>query len=107
MTHIRSSVGIPFLSLSRRRLVLTPRYVHGPGQLRLFPVDDEVVALGLAADGFDDGLAQGLGPFRMAHDGFQVGAVFLAQAHVKHAGASHPQAIAAFTKAMGQGRDEA
>jgi hypothetical protein len=71
------------------------------------PVDDEVMALGLAADGLVDGGGQQLVAFRRAQRRAQVGGVVLAEAHVERAGAGQAHAVAAFAEIVGHRRDEA
>ena len=70
-------------------------------------VDDEVMTLGLAADGLvyrlrEQGVVVG-GPQRKA----QIGRIVLAEAHVEHARAGQPDAIAALAEIMRHRRDEA
>ncbi len=77
------------------------------GGLVVAAVDDEIMAFGFAADGFVDGCAQKLIALRGAKRGPKIGSVFLAQAHVKRAGAGEPDPVAALAEIMGQGRDEA
>ena len=69
-------------------------------------VDDEVVALGLAADRLVDGGDQRVVRFAGAQRRAQVGRVVLAQAHVEHARAGQPHAVAGFAEIVGHRRDE-
>ena len=70
-------------------------------------VDDEVMALGLAADRLADRIVQ-LGVGRaIAQHAAQVGLVVLTEAHIKRAGAGQPHAVAAFAEIVRHRRDEA
>src|SRR5476649_133511 len=64
-------------------------------------VDDEVVALGLQADGAIDGRAEqvivGGGAERFA----QIGGIFVAETGVQRAGAGNPHPVAGFTEIVG------
>src|SRR6267378_8564256 len=103
------------LSRPRRRRTATAAdrspaghaHMSGDGGPVVTPIDDEVVALGLAVDGFADRRFERLIPFGLAQRGAQIGCVLLAEAHIESAGAGHPDAIAALAEIMGQGGDEA
>src|SRR3546814_17442137 len=82
-------------------------HVAGDRRLLAAAVDDEVVALGLAADRLEDRGVEQLVALALAQRRAQVGGVLLAQAHVERAGAGQPHAVAAFTEVMGHRRDEA
>src|SRR5947209_3246289 len=69
-------------------------------------IDDEVVALGLAADRLVDRGKEQIVGFRGAQWFAQIGRVFLAETHIKRAGAGHPHAIAGFAEIMGEWSDE-
>src|SRR6516165_8789268 len=71
------------------------------------PVDDEIVALGLARDRFRDRGIEQIVAFGRAQRGAQIGGVFLAEAHIEgsRTGYSHP--IAGFAEIVSQRRDEA
>src|SRR5262249_15496678 len=56
-------------------------------------IDDEVVALGLAADRFVDGRLQQLVAFARPQRRAQVGGVILAETHVQRARAGEPHAV--------------
>ena len=80
----------------------------GHGRPRAAPVDHEVMALGLAADGFiKRSIDGGVVRFSPADHGFQIGLVFLAQAHEQLPGRRQPHAVAAFAKVVRERRDEA
>ena len=64
------------------------------------------MALGLAADGFQDRLAQRLVALAGAQRRAQVGGILLPQAHIQRAGAGQPHAVAAFAEIMRQRGDE-
>src|SRR4051794_10729321 len=70
-------------------------------------VDDEVMALWLAADGFVYSVGNQFIAFGRAQRGAQVGCVFLAKAHIERARASQPDPVAAFAEIMRHRRDEA
>src|SRR6266446_8965810 len=73
-------------------------HMPGDGGPVVTPIDDEVVALGLAVDGFADRRFERLIPFGLAQRGAQIGCVLLAEAHIESAGAGHPDAIAALAE---------
>ena len=71
-------------------------------------VDDEVVALRLAADRFVDAASTAARrSSRLPQRCAKIGGVFLSEAHEQRAGAGQPDAVAAFAEIMGQRRDEA
>ena len=74
-------IGVTFKAYAE---TLAPRHTHvaGHGGFVVAAVDDEVVALGLAADGFINGCTQKIIAFRGAERRAQVGGILLAQAHV-------------------------
>src|SRR3546814_641755 len=90
-----------------RRSAAGDAHVAGDGRLLAAAVDDEVVALGLAADGLEDGGVEQVVALAEAQRRAQVGGVLLAEAHVERAGAGEAHAVAAFTEVVGQRRDEA
>src|SRR5690606_6288240 len=69
-------------------------------------VDDEVMALGFAADSFVDCLGDQLVALRSTQWRSQIRGIFLAQAHVKGACAGQPDAIAALTEIVRHRSDE-
>jgi hypothetical protein len=71
------------------------------------PVDNEIVAFGLARNRFFDGGVQEIVALGSAERFTQVGRVFLPKAHIERAGAGDAHAIAGFAKIMGKRRDEA
>src|SRR5205085_11171077 len=71
------------------------------------PVDDEVVAFGLARDRLVDRRIDEVVAFRGAQRRAQVRGVLLAEAHVERAGAGEAHAVAGLAEVMGEGRDEA
>src|SRR5262245_60473367 len=77
---------------------------HGGGSMAA--IDDEVMAFGFAADGLMDRRLQHVVSLAGAHGLAQVGVVILAEAHIEHAGASQPHAVAAFAEIVGHWRDE-
>src|SRR5215208_1575108 len=91
-----------------RESQLSAGYAHVAGQCRLLvtAVDDEIMAFRLAADRFADRGMQRLIAFRRPQRCPQVCSVFLAEAHVKRAGAGQPHPVAALAEVMGQGCDE-
>ena len=68
------------------------------GRARIGPVDDEIMSLRFARDCLADRGIEEIVPLRGAQRGAQIGCVFVTQAHVKRAGASHPHAVAALAK---------
>src|SRR4051794_15859266 len=62
------------------------------------PVDDEIVALGLAGDRVLDGRIEELVAFRAAQGRPEIGRILLAETHVEGAGAGEADAIAALTE---------
>src|ERR1700730_12709637 len=83
------------LSRPRRRRTATAAdrspaghaHMPGDGGPVVTSIDDEVVALGLAVDGFADRRFERLIPFGLAQRGAQIGCVLLPQAHIEGAGA--------------------
>src|SRR6185312_8194997 len=102
----RTSMGT---AAYRRGASLSACHAHVPrhGGAARAAVDDEVVALGLARDGFVDGTHQrvvvGAGAQRRA----QIGGVVLAETHVERAGAREPHAVAALAEIVRHRGDEA
>src|SRR5258707_671620 len=82
---------------------------HVPRQCRplVAPVDDEVVALGLARNGVLDGGVEQLIALRRAQRAAQIGGVLLPEAHVEGAGTGEAHPIAGFAEIVRQRRDEA
>src|SRR5690349_13661750 len=70
-------------------------------------IDDEVVALGLAANRFVDGGIEEVVGFRGAQWLAQIGGVFLAETHKERAGAGDPHPIAGLAEIMRERGDEA
>src|SRR5215510_5009666 len=70
-------------------------------------IDDEIVALGLAADRLMDGRLQEIVALARPQRRAQVGGVILAEAHVERTRAGEPHAVAALAEIMRQRRDEA
>src|SRR3984893_16755487 len=70
-------------------------------------VDDEIVALGLAADGFIDGGKQEVITFRCAQWSTKISGIFLTEAHEQSTGTGDAHTIAGFAEIMSKGRDEA
>src|SRR6185437_16169468 len=83
------------------------RHLAGYGGAVVEAIDDEVVALGLAADGLVDGRIDDGIIRRGAQRRTQIGGIVLAEAHIEHAGASQAHAVAAFAEIVAQRRDEA
>src|SRR3546814_13081850 len=82
-------------------------HVAGDRRLLAAAVDDEVVALGLAADRPEDrGVAQRVS-LALAHRRARAGGVPLAHAHGERSGAGPPNAGAALTDVRGNRRAEA
>src|SRR5262245_54237350 len=71
------------------------------------PVDDEIVALGLARDRLGDRGVEQIVAFGRAQRSAQIGGVFLTEAHVKGTRAGHPHPVAGLAEIVGQRRDEA
>src|SRR6476620_4135239 len=63
--------------------------------------------LGLARDGRVDGFTQEMIGLASPKRSPEVGGVFLAEAHIKGAGAGHPHAIAGLAEIVGHRRDKA
>src|SRR3546814_11028589 len=83
-----------------RRSAAGDAHVAGDGRLLAAAVDDEVVALGLAADGLEDGGVEQVVALAEAQRRAQVGRVLLTEAHVERAGAGEAHAVAAFTEVV-------
>src|SRR5262245_16718737 len=82
-------------------------HVAGDGGLSRAPIDDEIVALGLARDRLIDGACEErIVPARSQWCA-QVGGVILAQAHVERAGTREAHTVAALTEIVRHRRDEA
>src|SRR6185503_8500869 len=71
-------------------------HVSGHRRLAVSAVDDEVMALGLAGDRLADRCMKKLIAFGRSERRSQIRCIFLAEAHVQHAGASEPHAVTAF-----------
>src|SRR5215472_3573408 len=89
------------------RLSAGDAHMAGDGGTLVPPVDDKVMALGLAGNRGVDGGKQRIIGFRGAQRFAQIGRVVLAKTHVQRAGAGHPHAVAGFAEIMGEGSDEA
>src|SRR5687767_10548047 len=87
---------------ARERSPAGDAHVACDGGAAAAPVDDEVVALGLARDRLLDRLLDGVVGFGEAEGRAQIRRVLLAEAHVELAGAGEPHAIAALAEIMGQ-----
>src|SRR5262252_9845671 len=70
-------------------------------------VDDEIVALGLAADGFIDRGEQAVIAVRGAQRSAKIRGIVLAKAHEQGTGAGHAHAVAGFAEVVGERGDEA
>src|SRR6266849_813440 len=70
-------------------------------------IDDEIVPLGLARNGFLDRRVQRLVALGCAQRRAQVGGILLPEAHVESARAGDPDTIAGFAEIMGERSDEA
>src|ERR1700724_122773 len=87
--------AVRLLSRPRRRRTATTAdrspaghaHMPGDGGPVMAAVDDEVVALGLAVDGFANRRFERLIAFGLTQRGAQIGRVLLAEAHVKGTGA--------------------
>ena len=86
--------------------MLPTRDAHVTAQRRagVAPVDDEVMTLGLAGNGIDDGSFEKLVALGGAHRCPQVSGVLLAEAHEELAGAGEAHPIAAFAEIVGHRR---
>src|SRR5208282_4862289 len=82
-------------------------HMPGDGGPVVATVDDEIVTARLAADRFPNRRLERFISFGLTQGGAQIGRILLAEAHIKGAGASHPDAVAALAEIMGQGRDKA
>ena len=69
-------------------------------------VDDEIVSLGLAANGFINGIVQKFVAFRCAQGRAQVSGILLTKAHIECPGTGQANAIAALAEIVGHWRDE-
>src|SRR5690348_8529591 len=90
-----------------RRSTARDAHMATDGGTSMAPVDDEVMALGLARDRgadrlFDQRVVRGQAERRA-----EIGGVLLSQAHEKRAGAGQPHAITALAEIMGEGGDHA
>src|SRR5690554_3355164 len=70
-------------------------------------VDDEIMALGLSANGLVNGSREQIVAFRLTQRCAQIGSIFLAEAHEQRSGAGDTHAVAAFAEIVGEGRDKA
>src|SRR6266851_2661341 len=86
-----------------------PGHAHVARQRRplVTPVDDEIVPLGLARDGFLDRRMQQLVALGGAQRSAQIRGVLLPQAHVEGSRAGDPNPIAGFAEIVGERGDEA
>src|SRR4029077_5788525 len=82
-------------------------HVTGDGGAVVATIDDEVMAAGLAVDRFANRRLERLISFRLTQRRAQIRRILLAEAHIQRAGASHPDAVAAFAEIMGQRGDKA
>src|SRR5262245_18386129 len=71
------------------------------------PVDDDIVALGLARDRFADSCDERLVALGLTQRLPQIGRVLLPQAHIERPGSGLAHAVAALAEIMGEWRDEA
>src|SRR5215831_15749928 len=87
---------------------LSARHAHmaGDGRTLVAAIDDEVVPLGLAADRLVNRSHEQVVGLRRTQWFAQIGRVFLAETHIKRAGAGHPYAIAGFAEIMRQRSNE-
>src|SRR5215207_1422318 len=76
-----------------RRSAASHAHVAGQRRALVAAVDDEVVPLGLAGDGFVDGRVQRLVALRGAQRRTEIGGVLLAEAHIERAGAGNADAV--------------
>src|ERR1700680_515330 len=95
--------------LPGRGAVLSPRHAHVPGERRaaVAAIDDEIVPLGLARNGFADGCVKRLVALGSPQGRAQIGGILLPEAHVKGAGAGEADAVAGLAEIMRKRRDEA
>src|SRR5262249_43256460 len=92
-----------------RLAVLSARYAHVPGHRRavVATIDDEIVALRLAADRLVNRLFQfGVGRAR-PQNAPQVGIIVLPEAHIQCPGAGQPDTVTALAEIVCHWRDEA
>src|SRR5215467_11069015 len=81
-------------------------HVAGDGGALMAAIDDEVVALGLAANRLVDRGKERIVGLRSAQGFAQIGRVVLAETHKQRAGAGHPHAIAGFAEIMRERSNE-
>src|SRR3954470_10195473 len=93
--------------IARGSLAAGHAHVARDGRTLRAPVDDEVVALRLARDGFVDRLVEQLIAFRGPQVRPERGGVLLPRAHIERARAGDPHAVPAFAEIMRERRDEA
>src|SRR5262249_33840970 len=88
------------------RLSAGHAHMAGDGRTLVAAIDDEVVPLGLAADRLVNRSHEQVVGLRRTQWFAQIGRVFLAETHIKRAGAGHPYAIAGFAEIMRQRSNE-
>ena len=77
------------------------------GRIAVCTVDDEIMALRLAGNSLVERGVQKFVARRLTQRHAQIGRIFLAEAHIKRAGAGDADAVAALAEIMSQGGDEA
>src|SRR6266516_2441560 len=92
----RAARIVPPRASSSRRRKLSPRHAHVPGQRRaaMAAIDDEIVPLGLARNGFVDGRVKRLVALGSPQRRAEIGRILLPEAHVERARAGDPDPVA-------------
>src|ERR1017187_526061 len=89
------------------RSAASERHRATDGRTLVASIDDEIVALGFAADGFVDGSVDHGFVRRGAQGRTKIGGIVLSEAHIKHASASQAHAVAGLAEIMAERRNEA